>query len=53
MEKLMQHVNAGAANAPLEITQEQARIRLPDGSTHSAEIHTKTVAVQIKRENGR
>ena len=51
MEKLMQHVNAGAANTPLEIIQKQARVRLPDGSTHSAEIHTKTVAEQIKREH--
>ena len=30
MEKLIQQVNAGAANTPLEIIQAQARVKLPD-----------------------
>ena len=30
MEKLIQQVNAGAANTPLEIIQTQASVRLPD-----------------------
>ena len=30
MEKLIQQVNAGAANTPLEIIQTHARVKLPD-----------------------